>query len=313
MNQKPTTKYAVHLGNAAKPSGFTLIELSIVLVVIGLLVGGVLVGRDLVEIARARALMSQLGQYEVAYNTFRVKYNCIPGDCAKAADFGLGPSGNGDKFVGSTTQAHSGSGRGCVVYNGWDCSTTIRSSAARLWYPWFEMQQVFTHLGSAGMVQESFDAMTAVNNPGAAVLGYNLTPEAKQLDLFFPKSATGKTYIIPFTWGGKLYLRTGVIGMISNGPMYAQGGAADYPEAALTAVQMKYIHEKKGYTIITGSESSGYSSAAAAGQRVFATGLYSTNAAVAPFKWQQGDGACFVTNVDAYKMDGYCDLLWQIN
>lgn len=41
-------------------SGFTLIELSIVLVIIGLIVGGVLVGRDLIKAAEVRAQVSQI-------------------------------------------------------------------------------------------------------------------------------------------------------------------------------------------------------------------------------------------------------------
>ncbi len=67
--------------------GFTLIELSIVLVIIGLVVGGVLVGRDLIKAAEIRAQVNQIEQMETAYNTFKLKYNCIAGDCPNATDF----------------------------------------------------------------------------------------------------------------------------------------------------------------------------------------------------------------------------------
>ena len=60
--------------------GFTIIELSIVLVIIGLLAGGILLGRDLIEAARIRAQGSQIESYEMAINTFRLKYNMLPGD-----------------------------------------------------------------------------------------------------------------------------------------------------------------------------------------------------------------------------------------
>jgi prepilin-type N-terminal cleavage/methylation domain-containing protein len=82
--------------------GFTLIELSIVLVIIGLIVGGVLVGQDLIRAAEVRATVSQFEKYNTAVNTFRVKYNAIPGDItsADAATFGLtvrpGTAGLGD-------------------------------------------------------------------------------------------------------------------------------------------------------------------------------------------------------------------------
>jgi prepilin-type N-terminal cleavage/methylation domain-containing protein len=61
-------------------SGFTLIELSIVLVVIGLIVGGVLVGQDLVRAAAERAQISQIEKYNAAANTFRDKFGYLPGD-----------------------------------------------------------------------------------------------------------------------------------------------------------------------------------------------------------------------------------------
>jgi prepilin-type N-terminal cleavage/methylation domain-containing protein len=76
--------------------GFTLIELSIVLVIIGLLIGGILVGQDLIKAAEVRAQISQIEQYNTAVNTFRGKYGAIPGDMniATADQFGF-PVGAG--------------------------------------------------------------------------------------------------------------------------------------------------------------------------------------------------------------------------
>ncbi len=64
----------------ASSSGFTFIELSIVLVIIGLIVGGILVGRDLISAAEVRSQISQIEKYNSAVNTFRAKFNAIPGD-----------------------------------------------------------------------------------------------------------------------------------------------------------------------------------------------------------------------------------------
>jgi len=61
-------------------NGFTLIELSIVLVIIGLIVGGILMGQDLITAAAARAQISQIEKYQAAANTFRSKYGYLPGD-----------------------------------------------------------------------------------------------------------------------------------------------------------------------------------------------------------------------------------------
>lgn len=83
-------------------SGFTLIEVSIVLVIIGLIVGGVLVGRDMIRTAELRADITQVEKLNTAVQTFRLKYNCLPGDCANAQDF-FSPfkvsNGNGDGQV----------------------------------------------------------------------------------------------------------------------------------------------------------------------------------------------------------------------
>jgi prepilin-type N-terminal cleavage/methylation domain-containing protein len=61
-------------------TAFTLVELAIVLVIIGLLVGGVLVGRDLIKAAEMHATVKDIESYRLAVHTFRGKYNGIPGD-----------------------------------------------------------------------------------------------------------------------------------------------------------------------------------------------------------------------------------------
>ncbi|MEK6747542.1 MAG: prepilin-type N-terminal cleavage/methylation domain-containing protein [Pseudomonadota bacterium] len=84
MSQKHISVTSKCLGHRA---AFTLVELSIVLVVIGLIVGGILMGKTLIQQAEIRAAASQLQKMETSYNAFRLKYNCIVGDCANATDF----------------------------------------------------------------------------------------------------------------------------------------------------------------------------------------------------------------------------------
>lgn len=94
------------------PRGFTLIELAIVLVVIGLLLGGILKGQELIESARARNLMSQIDSIRAAYYAFQDKYRALPGDypgaLAHANLSGIANGqvgGNGDGVVRDTAQA----------------------------------------------------------------------------------------------------------------------------------------------------------------------------------------------------------------
>ena len=62
--------------------GFTLVELAIVLVIIGLLVGGILVAQSMMQTARIQAQIKQFELYDIAIINFRQKYNQLPGDCS---------------------------------------------------------------------------------------------------------------------------------------------------------------------------------------------------------------------------------------
>jgi prepilin-type N-terminal cleavage/methylation domain-containing protein len=80
---------------SALTAGFTLIELAVVLVIIGFIVGGVLVGQDLIRAAQVRAQITQIEQFNTAANTFRSKCGYLPGDvtATAASACGLKPRG----------------------------------------------------------------------------------------------------------------------------------------------------------------------------------------------------------------------------
>jgi len=101
-----------------KKRGFTLIELSIVLVIIGLIVGGVLVGRDLIVAAQVRKTGTLVEQIQTATMAFQNKYNCLPGDCVNATNFfgaAVFPSGDDNCGGGiAITGACNGNGDGDI-------------------------------------------------------------------------------------------------------------------------------------------------------------------------------------------------------
>lgn len=123
--------------------GFTLIELSIVLVIIGLVVGGILVGRDLIHGAAIRSQITQVDKLNQAVNTFKLKYNCVPGDCYNITTY-LGTTGtNGDTI-------YNGNGDDMI-----DGGAIVAST---------ERFNVFSQLGNAGLIDGGYTNVPDVAN-----------------------------------------------------------------------------------------------------------------------------------------------------
>lgn len=71
----------------SEQDAFSLVELSIVLVILGLLVGGIMTGQNLIRAAELRSVSSEGDTYRTAVNLFRDKYLALPGDMRNAHDF----------------------------------------------------------------------------------------------------------------------------------------------------------------------------------------------------------------------------------
>ncbi len=69
---------------------FSLIELSIVLIIIGLLVAGITGGQSLIESARIRNYLTEMKQYQVAVNAFIINKGRLPGDLNNDGIMGYG-------------------------------------------------------------------------------------------------------------------------------------------------------------------------------------------------------------------------------
>lgn len=91
--------------------GFTLVELSIVLVIIGLLVGGILVGQSLVDSAKLNRFVGELSQYKIMVDQFESRYRSLPGDTSLFPIDDRGTATANDRLffdITSTTQTFSG-------------------------------------------------------------------------------------------------------------------------------------------------------------------------------------------------------------
>ncbi len=151
----------------ARTGGFTLIELSIVLVIIGLTVGGILTGQSLIRSAEVNSIISDIEKLKTAIYTFRTKYNALPGDMNNAQSFWGAVS---DCRVAQTTAATcNGNGDGYVTSNG-SASATSGYEDFMLW----------KHLANAGLIQgnyigitdgATYYSVTARNSPSGKISG----------------------------------------------------------------------------------------------------------------------------------------------
>jgi prepilin-type N-terminal cleavage/methylation domain-containing protein len=69
----------------SKQSGFTLVEIAIVLVIIGLLLGGVLKGQEMITSSKGKAVNNEKSGIQAAFTSYFDRYKALPGDDATAA------------------------------------------------------------------------------------------------------------------------------------------------------------------------------------------------------------------------------------
>lgn len=178
-----------------KEQGFTLIELSVVIVIIGLLVGGILVGRDLIKNAELRATIAQIDKYNTAVQTFKLKFNAVPGDIrqSEASSFGL-------FALTSASPVGYGDGNGLVEAGGTGV-TSAQGETLVFWRHMFEAGFVDGSLGVNGnsVLQVANGIVTAnVNNVAQSLPPSKLSPE----NSFIVYAANGLNYFSIMPIGG---------------------------------------------------------------------------------------------------------------
>ena len=90
-----------------KQGGFTLVEIAIVLVIIGLLLGGILKGQELINNAKVRSVADRQNSLKAAWFGFIDRYNFVPGDSRRAVSLVPGASARS----ASTSEPIPGDGR----------------------------------------------------------------------------------------------------------------------------------------------------------------------------------------------------------
>jgi prepilin-type N-terminal cleavage/methylation domain-containing protein len=113
-----------------KQSGFTLVEIAIVLVIIGLLLGGVLKGQELINSAKVKNLATDFRNIPLFIYGYQDKYKAIPGDQAQAAlDVQFPPANT----AAACTPASATCAQGNGVLNGAWTDAAVTSETFVFW------------------------------------------------------------------------------------------------------------------------------------------------------------------------------------
>ncbi len=138
----------------AGQAGFTLVEIAIVLVIIGLLLGGILKGQEMITQAKIKNIVNDFNGITAAVNSYQDRYRALPGD-----DLNANP-----RWAGAPTRdtAENGNGQITGLYNAvlTDAPTAAQESNLFWW-----------HLRLAGFVAGATTGVAAGQQPANAANG----------------------------------------------------------------------------------------------------------------------------------------------
>lgn len=176
--------------------GFSLVELSIVLVILGLLTGGILGGQTLIHAAELRAVGDEHQKWHTAVYTFRGKYLAYPGDIKNATRFwGAVNLGGGDNCSdpindqGTGTQTCNGDGDGRILQHN-------------------ELHRFWQHLANAGLIAGEFTGVPGPASGEHSVFDEN-SPRSKfgntGWSVYNRGEDPGNAYFFTHNYGGNIF------------------------------------------------------------------------------------------------------------
>ncbi len=141
-----------------KNHAFSLVELSIVLVILGLLAGGIMAGQSLIRASELRNASTEYSRFTTAIQTFREKYSALPGDFSSATRYWNRQLASGYCVTNSGASVGSPGacdGNGDTIPDGYSGTGTQS-----------EPYQVWRHLSASGLIDGSFTGADGLTTSG---------------------------------------------------------------------------------------------------------------------------------------------------
>jgi prepilin-type N-terminal cleavage/methylation domain-containing protein len=141
-----------------RQTGFTLVEIAIVLVIIGLLLGGILKGQEMIVQAKVKNSISDFSGISAAYFGYQDRYRAIPGDDKDATRWGIpvAEAGDGDRVLAGTY------------------ASTVATEETNMWWDHLRRSGFVTGGNGIAHPNNSFNGLLGVqqgDNAGGTVLG----------------------------------------------------------------------------------------------------------------------------------------------
>lgn len=193
-------------------SGFTLVELSIALVIIALLAAGVIAGKSLIEAAELRKVIREVDQWKTTVNAFRTKYGALPGDLANDAAGKFG-------FFQGVSPNYAGNQDGQI-----NLSAVMRGESSLFW----------RHLYDAGM-----NATRSFCNGCPSTLDVYGTPSNVSTD-----ADMASTWPLASINGGNRYTAFALNGVNYFQIVYFVPGTPVSNRSGITPIQAKSVDDK---------------------------------------------------------------------